>query len=97
MCRSTYKELNNPCDMYLGIHIYIVCLACASQSTSSQPCTLLLVSVALAFGTIGHVQQSVRTGKRTLKEFKEVSEVSNTSLKQRYVSFSRQPCVSLLR
>ena len=41
---------------------------------------ITLVSVARAFGTIGHVQQSVRTAKCTLKEFKEVSEVLKKNL-----------------
>ena len=43
---------------------------------------LLLVGVASAFGVAGHVQQSVssvRMAKYMLKEFEEVSEVSNTS------------------
>ena len=40
--------------------------------------------MARAFGTVGHMQESVnsvRTEKRTLKEFEKVSEVSNTSPK----------------
>ena len=45
--------------------------------------TLLLVGVACAFEMVGHVQQSVsnvrRMVKHTLKEFEELSEISNTS------------------
>ena len=43
---------------------------------------LLLVGVAHAFGTVSHVQQSVRRmPKCMMKEFQEVSEVSITSPK----------------
>ena len=45
-------------------------------------------TVAYAFGTVGHVQPSVRRmAKHTLKEFQEVSEVFNISLNPRMWSF----------
>ena len=48
----------------------------------------LPVGVARAFGTVGHLQRSVRRmAKRTLIEFQEVSEVSNTSPNARIWSF----------
>ena len=41
-------------------------------------CAILLVVVAHAFGTVGHVQQSMRRmAKCTLKEFDEVNKVSS--------------------
>ena len=44
----------------------------------------MLAGVACAFGTVGHVRQSVsgvrRMERRTLEEFEEVSEVSNMSI-----------------
>ena len=59
------------CCLKLGVRICNVCLA--------RMHTLLLVGVAHAFGTVGHVQQSVgsvRTAKSTCtNEFEEVSEV----------------------
>ena len=43
-------------------------------------CALLIVGVGNAFGMVGHVHQSVRRmAKHMLKEFQEVSDVSNTS------------------
>ena len=40
----------------------------------------MIVGVASTFETVGHVQQSVRRiTKLTLKEFQDVSDVSNTS------------------
>ena len=42
-------------------------------------CALLIVGVANAFGMVGHVHQTVRRmTKHMLKEFQEVSDVSNT-------------------
>ena len=39
---------------------------------------LLLVGVGHPFGTVGHVQQSVRrVAKCMLKEFQEVTDISN--------------------
>ena len=95
MCSSTYKELNNlvTCTRY----IYLYCMPRMRISINFEQIMHITVSVARAFGTTGHVQQSVRTAKRTLKEFEEVSEVlKKISLKQRYGRFSRQPCISLL-
>ena len=51
-------------------------------------CALLLVGMASAFGTVGHVQQIMRRmAKHTLKEFQEVSKVSNTTPNVRIWSF----------
>ena len=48
----------------------------------------ILVGIASAFETVGHVQESVRrVAKCTLKEFQKVSVVSNTSLSTRIWSF----------
>ena len=54
---------------------------------TGDTCALLLVGVACAFRTAGHVQQSVRRiVKHTLKEFQKVNTVSNTSLNVMVVS-----------
>ena len=46
---------------------------------TGNTCALLLVGMAHAFGMVRHVQRSVRTAKRMLKELKKVSKVSNIS------------------
>ena len=61
------------------MYTYLYCMPRVRTSISFEPTMHITVSVAHAFGTIGHVQQSVRTGKCTLKEFEEVSKVSNTT------------------
>ena len=63
---------------------------------TDDTCALLLVGVASAFVTVGHVQQCEKA-KHTLKEFIEsqkVSDVSNTSPNARIWSFleTATPC-----
>ena len=70
----------------LGVYIHSVCLKCIllTFELTGDICALLLVGMAYAFGTVGHVQPSVRRmAKHTLKEFQEVIEVFNISLNPR--------------
>ena len=62
----------------LGALIRSVCISHISISfeLTGDTCAVLLVGMANAFGTVGHVQQSAgRMAKRILKEFQKVSEV----------------------
>ena len=64
----------------LDVHILCVVHISMTFEPTGDTCTLLLVGVVCAFGTISNVQQGVkRIAKCTLKEFQEVSEISNTS------------------
>ena len=68
------------------LDVHILCLVHISMTfePKGNTCTVLLVGVVYAFGTISHVQQGVkRIAKCMLKEFQEVSMASNTSLNVR--------------
>ena len=64
-----------------------MCISMTFEPTGNM-CALLLVGVARAFGTVSHMQQSVRRmAKCTMKEFQKVSKVLNTSTSMRIWSF----------
>ena len=83
------------------LDVHILCLVHISMTfePTGDTCTLLLVGMVCAFGTISHVQQDVkRMAKCTLREFQEVSEISNTSLNVRIWSFfASQPLLLHIR
>ena len=81
------------------LDVHILCLVHISMTfePTGDTCTLLLVGVVCGFGTISHVQQGgKRIAKCTLKDFQEVSVVSNTSLNARIWSFSALSNLSIL-
>ena len=74
----------------LVVHIHIVYALCVHFNNLWIDMYITISRCGTCFGMVGHVQQSVssvRIVKSTLKEFEEVSKVSNTAPKVRIWSF----------